>query len=183
MVRLVIRCLEMVVFVQVTDGCSWRNAHVVVVPPLEIWDASTMAHYKTLHTHCLMKISSLQLPIHSSAWSNCSFTELMRKWTEIKESFGCCISSREEAAFVFLRRAIISQLQPSAAPYRRSARAATAPFWNPKRGVDVAYQGGKQYQPVISLVFIFITKFPGMIPGSRIKKAVTRNCVVRPHSN
>lgn len=25
----------------------------------------------------------------------------MRKWAKIKESFGCCISSREEATFPF----------------------------------------------------------------------------------
>lgn len=108
------RSLEMVFFVQVTDGCSWREA--LVLFPRRCVGAQILAHYKTIHTHSLMKISALQLPIYSSAWSNRSFTELMRKWTKIKESFGCCISSREEAAVVFLLRVIISQLQPAAAP-------------------------------------------------------------------
>lgn len=109
---------------------------------------------KPIHTHALMKISTPQPPIYSSAWSNCSFTKLMRKWTKIKKSFSCCITWRQEATFLFLLWAIISQLQHNTAP-----SGVELPFGVLNAASEAWCVSGRGIiPPAISLVFIFIAK-------------------------
>lgn len=87
-----------VCFFQVTDR-FWRES--LMFSPRDISDALCRFRLiiKTIHTHVLMKTSAPQPPTYSPAWSNCSFTELMRKWARMKESFGCCIPSRNAISF------------------------------------------------------------------------------------
>lgn len=75
-----------------------------------------------------MKIWAPQPLTYGPAWSNCSFRELMRKWARMKESFGCCIPSRNAISFSLLW-AIISRLK------RNTVACARAPIWNSKHSI------------------------------------------------